>query len=121
MKDHKRSRNASESSIDSDAYNTADEESDEEGGILSALKNLQYGAHVALRGKSKRSVLKADRLIKQGSNKSLVEALKQERVKICVTSFVAQSSPLACFGFILRPFPTMEYKSERSLFLFRCA
>ena len=81
MKDHKRSRNASESSIDSDAYNTADEESDEEGGILSALKNLQYGAHVALRGKSKRSVLKADRLIKQGSNKSLVEALKQERVK----------------------------------------
>ncbi len=78
----KRRRNMSESSVDSEAYDTADDtELDQEGGILNALKNLQYGTHVALRGKSKHNVLKADKLIKASSNKNLVAALKQERAK----------------------------------------
>ena len=63
------------------SYDTADEESEQGGGILPTLKNLQYGTHVALRGKGKQSVLRADRLIKRDSNKNLVEALQKERVK----------------------------------------
>ena len=62
-------------------YDTPDEESEQGGGILHTLKNLQYGTHVALRKKEKQSVLKADRLIKRDSNRNLVEALKKERVK----------------------------------------
>ena len=75
---------AESSAVDTDTesnYETADVDADREGGILSTLKNLQYGAHVALRGKSKRSSLKADRLIKADSNQNLVAALKQERLK----------------------------------------
>lgn len=62
-------------------YQTADYDKEQGGGILSTLKNLQYGTHVALRGKGKRSTLKADRLIKADSNQNLVAALKQERLK----------------------------------------
>ncbi len=75
---------AESSAADSDSdggYLTADIEKDQEGGILSTLKNLQYGTHVALRGKGKKSTLKADRLIKADSNQNLIAALKQERLK----------------------------------------
>jgi hypothetical protein len=95
LKAHKRGRgrSPSESGLTSAAessaansetdvsYDTADEESEQGGGILPTLKNLQYGTHVALRGKGKQSVLRADRLIKRDSNKNLVEALQKERVK----------------------------------------
>jgi hypothetical protein len=89
-KSQEKSREPSESGNTSDAessaaesntdYETADSDF-EQGGILPTLKNLQYGAHVALRGKSKRRVLKADRLIKASSNQNLVAALHQERLK----------------------------------------
>jgi len=69
---------AGESDFD---YDTAYPDADDEGGILHTLKNLQYGTHVALKGKSKRSMIKADKLIKADSNQNLVNALKQERLK----------------------------------------
>jgi len=62
-------------------YDTAYPDADDEGGILHTLKNLQYGTHVALKGKSKRSMVRADKLIKADSNQNLVNALKQERLK----------------------------------------
>ena len=73
---------ADSSAAESDGdYDTANYDSDSKGGILDTLKNLQYGTHVALRGKGKHSALKADKLIKAGSNRNLVTALKQERLK----------------------------------------
>ena len=91
-KDHERVREPSESGLTSAAessaveseaesnYDTVDEYSEKEG-ILNTLKNLQYGTHVALKGKSKSSARKADKLIKADSNQNLVAALKQERLK----------------------------------------
>ena len=73
---------AESSGAESDSnYDTAESDLEQGEGILHTLKNLQYGTHVALRGKSKRSALKADKLIKAGSNQNLVSALQQERLK----------------------------------------
>ena len=74
---------AESSAVESEAestYDTVDEYSEKEG-ILNTLKNLQYGTHVALKGKSKSSARRADKLIKADSNQNLVAALRQERLK----------------------------------------
>jgi len=63
-------------------YQSVDYDREQGGGILSTLKNLQYGTHVALSGKSRKKMVKADRLIKADSNQNLIAALKQERFKV---------------------------------------
>ena len=90
-----KSRSTSRSSADSDMfYDSQENQSDSELGLLPILKNLQFGTHIALR-KTDNDVRKnADRIIKRDSNTMLEQALKQERAKMSsqIMNFLVEGS-----------------------------
>ena len=98
----RRSNNKSQSSsrassVDSDRfYDSNENQSDTESGLLPILKNLQFGTHTALRKTDEESRRNADRFIKRDSNKMLELALQQERAKMGtqIMSFLVEGSSL---------------------------